>query len=152
MQAKGLIESKAAVGRGPTIITLKGGLKLQTFDHESVFPVKNGAFCAFNYHVEETQSKDGSRTFKNNVIDDWEEVEGTAEEKAVSVPDKPVVDPAVWDAKDRAVYMESAYKTAAEYFKSVEADKVNAKDLQRLAHTIYKDILKAKDNVAFVSE
>lgn len=102
--------------------------------------------------AEYTEQKNGNYT--NRFLGKWKEIEddgkgeGTINDVAERSGSK--VDPDVLEAKDRAIHMESAFKSAAEYFKALPPEKVNFKDLRECARLIYADIQKAHDNVAFV--
>ena len=53
----------------------------------------------------------------------------------------------VWDGKDRATYMESAYKSAARLFEGLGLDKAARLEFLRLARWIYRDIRSARENI-----
>lgn len=101
--------------------------------------------------AEYTESKSGK--FINLFLGTWKEIEddGTGDANINDVPEPAQpdnkVDPEVWAAKDRAIHMESAYKTAAAFLTGRDGD---AKELSRVAQGIYIDIQRAHDGHKFV--
>ena len=102
-------------------------------------------------YTETTNTGDNGRIFTNRRLVSWKLADAPVEADADKEPlpvDKPN-----WDARDRAIAMESAYSSAAQYMQALaavgQADSVTGANFIRLAHVIYNDVQSAKANKDF---
>ena len=117
------------------------GIELKSKFEDTYGGLDEGMTVTAEYSETQTQGQNG-RKYTNRFLGKWSEVEPKDTHTDMGVTTSEGVD---WDAKDRAVYMESAYKSAATFLGGVEGKD----ELVILARFIYSDILRAKNGETF---
>lgn len=119
------------------------GKEYVTSREETIGDLHAGAMIT----AEVVEEKKGNYT--NRYFNSWEYVTGLKQDASASqrevMPTATVI-PETWEAKDRRIAMESAYSSAARFYRGLGAE---PKALAALARAIYRDIQLAGKGVPF---
>ena len=134
-------------GKLPWKVTI-GGKEYATFDDDVVAGLERGMVI----EAEVASKKNGK--FTNWYLNSWAEIDGQSPEepRAERADPKDSVPIEVWEAKDRAIAMEAAFKASAEYMKavaSVHPEAVTVKNFRLAARAVYQDIQSARGGIRF---
>lgn len=120
-----------------------------SFDPAIFADLKAGSTIEATLTTEQKKRESDGRVFTNRYLGEWRLVTPPGEttpEAAAGTP-KDTVPAEVWDAKDRAIAMEAAFKAAAEYMKV--SPTVSVIEWRLAARAAYTDIQAARSGMPF---